>query len=292
MTSHFASADTPDRPVNSDSSSPTTTKTPLFAANHSDRYQRQTLITQIQDRHKRLLICYVSGGRCIVDEHDTKPFVDLLHKVPPDRDLDLMLHTTGGSIDAAEKLMGMLRKHVGPATLRIVVPDFAKSSGTLMVLGADSVVMSDMSELGPIDPQALLFDRWQSVQNYLDAYNAHATALRADRDDIVAQIMLGKLDPATLKSCESAVDSRAPSRRKPTQAWNVSQEWELVIDRERTARYDAVAIARPDDFLGRRSRSSDRTSCRIPSVSLGGMARVLAATLSPESRGIRPAEAL
>ena len=205
MSPHFASADTGERTTGPESGSPETTTTPLFAANHADRYQRQTLITRIQDRYKRLLICYVSGDRCIVDEHDTKPFVDLLHKAPPDRSLDLLLHTTGGSIDAAEKLMGMLRRHVGSATLRIIVPEFAKSAGTLMVLGADSAVMSDMSELGPIDPQARLFDRWQSVQSYLDAYSVHANALKADRDDIVAQIMLGKLDPATLRSCESAV---------------------------------------------------------------------------------------
>ena len=181
------------------------TKTPLFEANHADRYQRQTLINQIQDRTKRSLVCYVSGSRCVIDEDDTMPFVDLLHGLPPNRDADLLLHTTGGSIDAAEKLMGMLRRHVGPARLRIIVPDFAKSAGTLMVLGADSVVMSDTSELGPIDPQAPLFDRWQSVQNYLDAYKAHADTLKTDGDNIAARIMLGKLDPATLKLCEAAV---------------------------------------------------------------------------------------
>ena len=190
----------------SETGSPRATKTPLYAANHASRQQRQTLIRQIRDRTGRFLICYVSGIRCVIDENDTMPFVDLLHRIPTNRDLDLLLHTTGGSIDAAEKLMGMMRRHVDSAKLRIIVPDFAKSAGTLMVLGADSVVMSDMSELGPIDPQARLFDRWQSVQNYLDAYSAHAKTLKAERDSIAAQIMLGKLDPATLKLCEAAVD--------------------------------------------------------------------------------------
>lgn len=112
------------------------------------------------------------------------------------------------SIDAAEKLMGMLRRHVGDGSLRIIVPDFAKSAGTVMVLGADRVVMSDTSELGPIDPQAPLFDRWQSVQNYLDAYDDHATTLKTDPGDVAAKTMLDKLDPATLKLCRAAV-SRA-----------------------------------------------------------------------------------
>ena len=187
-------------------SPPEPAKTPLFEAIHADRYQRQALINQIQQRTKRSLICYVSGSRCVIDENDTMPFVDLLHRAPPNREVDLLLHTTGGSIDAAEKLIGMMRRHVGSAQLRIVVPDFAKSAGTLMVLGADSVVMSDMSELGPIDPLACIFDRWQSVQNYLDAYKTHAKKLETDRDNIAAQIMLGKLDPATLKQCEAAMN--------------------------------------------------------------------------------------
>ena len=178
----------------------------MFEANGAERYQRQTLIKQIQARSKPWLICYVSGNDCVIDADDAMPFVDLLHNVPPDEDVDLLLHTGGGSIDAAEKLIRMVRGKVGTAAFRIIVPDFAKSAGTLMVLGADSVVMSDMSELGPIDPQLPLFGRWQSVQNYLDAYDTHAETLRNDPSDGAAQIMLGKLDPATLKLCEVATE--------------------------------------------------------------------------------------
>ena len=182
------------------------TKTPLFEANHADRYQRQTLVNQIQGRTGRLLICYVSGSASVIDRDDTMPFVDLLHNVPRKGAVDLLLHTSGGSIDAAEKLMGMMRSHVDTAELRVIVPDFAKSAGTLMVLGADRVVMSDTSELGPIDPQINLFGSWQSVQNYLDAYDEHAKTLKADPEDIAARIMLGKLDPDTLRLCKVAVD--------------------------------------------------------------------------------------
>ena len=134
------------------------------------------------------------------------PFVDLLHNVPRDQKLDLLLHTAGGSTDTAEKLIRMLRRRVGAASLRIVVPDFAKSAGTLMVLGADSVVMSDMSELGAIDPQIRLSDIWQPVQNYLDAYETHARTLKEEPDDKGALLMLDKLDPAALKLCEGAVE--------------------------------------------------------------------------------------
>lgn len=195
---HRSDASAPERAVQQ------AVKTPLFEANHSDRYQRQALIRQIQESTKRVLLCFVSGEERGIDPDDTLPFVDLLHKVPSERDLDLLLHTTGGSVDAAEKLMGLMRRKVGTASLRIIVPDFAKSAGTVMVLGADSVVMSDMSELGPIDPQTIISGRWQSVQNYLDAYAEYSSMLTIDPDNVVARIMLGKLDPATIKAFEAA----------------------------------------------------------------------------------------
>ena len=108
----------------------------------------------------------------------------------------------------------MVRRRVGTAELQIVVPDFAKSAGTLMVLGADRVLMSDTSELGPIDPQMFFPDStghyvWRSVQNYLDAYEEHsANPLLRTRQMPYLAVMLGKLDPTTVKWCQ-AVKNRA-----------------------------------------------------------------------------------
>ena len=65
------------------------------------------------------------------------------------------------------------RRRVGTSRLRMIVPDLAKSAATLMVLGADSILMSDTSELGPIDPQVVLADGngkhiRHSIQSYRD----------------------------------------------------------------------------------------------------------------------------
>ena len=133
----------------------------------------------------------------MVNENDTMPFVDLLHNVEPSSSVDLLLHTHGGSIDSAEKLVRMVRSKLGEAEFRIVVPEFAKSAGTLMVLGADRVVMSDMSELGPIDPQMVFADsnglrRWQPVQNYLDAYDEYTSAVNANPNNVAAQNHVGE----------------------------------------------------------------------------------------------------
>lgn len=186
------------------------TKTPLFQAMHAERYQRQSLIKRIQDEvTHRKLICYVAGSSALISRDDTLGMADLLHNIVKGCDLDLLLHTPGGDMDAAEKLITMIRTRVANGHLRVIVPDFAKSAGTLMAIGADKIAMSDPSELGPIDPQITLNDANgnsipHSIQSYLDAYKAHSDALARNPADEAARIMLGKLDPATIKLFEAA----------------------------------------------------------------------------------------
>ena len=187
-------------------------KTPLFQAIHAARYQRQTLIKDInRETPGRHLICYVSGLGTMIERDDTIGLVDLLHNVPAGAGIDLLLHTGGGDIDAAEKLVSMMRQRVGTGSLRVVVPDFAKSAGTLIALGCDSIVMSNTSELGPIDPQVVRADGngnrlAHSVLSYLDAYDHHAEVLKREPDNVASQIMMNKLDPGTLKQFEAIRD--------------------------------------------------------------------------------------
>ena len=191
---------------------PSNTRTPLYEATHFARYQRQEIIGQIQERTGRPLVCYVSDIRSGIDEDDIVPFFDILHNAPPGESIELLLHTPGGSGNAAEKLIRTMRGRVGQAQIHIIVPDFAKSAGTLMVLGADRVVMSDMSELGPIDPQMRFLDssngqvRWQPVQNYLDAYDEYTRTLTEQPDNVPARLMLERLDPVTVKLWQAARD--------------------------------------------------------------------------------------
>jgi hypothetical protein len=186
-------------------------KTPLFQATHAARYQRQALIKDINEATSTRLISYVAGLGTMINRDDTVPLVDLLHNVPEGKDLDLLLHTGGGDIDAAEKLVSMMRQRVGSARLRVIVPDFAKSAGTLIALGADAIVMSDTSELGPIDPQIVRYDTVgnglaHSVLSYLDAYEHHAAILKTDPGNVASQIMMSKMDPGTQRQYEAIRD--------------------------------------------------------------------------------------
>jgi hypothetical protein len=191
------------------------TKTPMYEAVHAARYHRQALIKEIQKEYGRRLICYVSGKLASIDRDDTAGFMEILHNIQPGENVDLLLHTGGGDVDAAEKLMTMVQATVAGGQFRAIIPDFAKSAGTLIVLGADALLMSDSSELGTIDPQILTGDGrgnmvYHSVLSYLAAFKTHADKLRDDPDDPVARLMLGKLDPTTLRHYE-AIRDRARS---------------------------------------------------------------------------------
>ncbi len=214
----------------------------MYQAIHAERYRRQAVIREIEKRTERTLICYVSGMAALIDRDDVVPFVDLVHNVQPGKNLDLLLHTPGGDIDSAEKLISLVHTTVHPGQLRIIVPDYAKSAGTLMALGASKIVMSDTSELGPIDPQIAMNDGRgnrivHSVMSYLDAYKTHSEALQQNPNNIAAQIMLNKLEPATLKLFEAVRD------RARTCAENQLNQW---MFQKKKANYTAIAAALMD----------------------------------------------
>ncbi len=65
--------------------------------------------------------------------------------------IHLVLHTTGGNPYTAATIVNMLHKKFDFVT--VVVPFWAKSAGTLIAIGGNELVMSDLSQLGPLDMQ-------------------------------------------------------------------------------------------------------------------------------------------
>ena len=68
--------------------------------------------------------------------------------------VDLILHSPGGSPEAAEAMVGYLRSRF--VHVRVIVPQLAMSAATMVACAADEIVMGKHSFLGPTDPQLLL----------------------------------------------------------------------------------------------------------------------------------------
>ncbi|WP_419861105.1 SDH family Clp fold serine proteinase [Candidatus Palauibacter sp.] len=67
-----------------------------------------------------------------------------------------MLDTLGGDGETAIPLIRQAQSRCRELT--VIVPDQAKSAGTLLALGAHHIYMGPASDLGPIDPQLMLPD--------------------------------------------------------------------------------------------------------------------------------------
>ena len=66
------------------------------------------------------------------------------------RELDLILHSPGGSVEAAEQIGTYLRRRFDD--IRVIVPVCALSSATLLACAADRILLAEYATLGPLDP--------------------------------------------------------------------------------------------------------------------------------------------
>jgi ClpP class serine protease len=86
-----------------------------------------------------------------IDIDDSEQILRAIRMTDPDVPIDLILHTPGGLVLAAEQIAYALCTHKGDVT--VFVPHYAMSGGTLIALAADQIVMDENAVLGPVDPQ-------------------------------------------------------------------------------------------------------------------------------------------
>jgi len=101
---------------------------------------------------------------------DFRNFIEHLVRQDKKRLLVINLHTPGGSVEAVEKMVEMIRHHY--KEVYFIVPDSAMSAGTIFCMSGDKIYMDYSSSLGPIDPQVLISkdgrDQYVPALGYLD----------------------------------------------------------------------------------------------------------------------------
>lgn len=106
--------------------------------------------------------------------------------------VDLILHSPGGSPEAAESIVAVLRSRF--KTVRVLVPVMAKSAATMIALAANEILMPMSAELGPIDPQFLLSDgrggqRMTPAQAIIDDVERAKQAVATQQPDAAVWLM-------------------------------------------------------------------------------------------------------
>lgn len=82
---------------------------------------------------------------------DAERVIRAIQLTDPDVPIDFVVHTPGGLVLASLQIARALARHKAP--VRVIVPHYAMSGGTLIALAADEIVMGEHAVLGPVDPQ-------------------------------------------------------------------------------------------------------------------------------------------
>jgi ClpP class serine protease len=86
-----------------------------------------------------------------IDIDDAESVLRAIRETPAGRPIEIILHTPGGLVLAAQQIAAALAEHDGKVTA--VVPHYAMSGGTLIAMAADEILIDPHSALGPVDPQ-------------------------------------------------------------------------------------------------------------------------------------------
>ena len=116
--------------------------------------ERKRLYEEIERQRNSKLIVYVTGDRkgleTQIANDATDCFIEHLDSIGVVPKISLLLDTNGGNTLAEWNIVNLIRQFCDD--FEVIVPLKAKSTGTLMCLGANRIIMTKQATLGPIDP--------------------------------------------------------------------------------------------------------------------------------------------
>lgn len=118
---------------------------------YSDRIE---LYRKLEEKLGSKVIVYITSDRAGFEANIAQDVIDLfinqLDGIGIQEKISLYLYTRGGDTAAAWNIVNLLRQYCDK--LEVVIPHKAHSAGTLISIGANSIIMTKQATLGPIDP--------------------------------------------------------------------------------------------------------------------------------------------
>jgi len=115
---------------------------------------RIELYRKLEEKRDSKLLVYITGDRLGLETHIHPEildfFVNHLDVIGGVPKISLYLYTTGGQTLAAWSIANLIRQFCNE--FEVIIPSKAHSGGTLICLGANTIVMTKQATLGPIDP--------------------------------------------------------------------------------------------------------------------------------------------
>jgi 5-methylthioribose kinase len=169
---------------------------------------RRKYLVKLSEKTGRNVIAYYSGwqskapirGLEIRDE-DMDGFMSAINGLDVKSGLDLILHTPGGELAAAQSIVRYLKSKFS-RDIRAIVPHSAMSAGTIIACACREILMAKHSFIGPIDPQIGGLPANGVLEEFERAY-------REIKDDPSRAIIWGPIlkqyPPTFIGMCENAI---------------------------------------------------------------------------------------
>jgi len=112
-------------------------------------------VEELERVRESTIISYLADSRALFDYDDCLTLDDNLTQLTEGgqkkiKKLDLLIQSQGGILEAAYKFYRICKNY--SEEFNVIVPLSAKSAATTICLGAKEIVMTSISELGPVDP--------------------------------------------------------------------------------------------------------------------------------------------
>ena len=152
-----------------------------------------------EKRNSTVLVFFCIGS---IDSYKAYEMLNIIRNEHNLEDLDLILESGGGQIDAAAKIAHLCKDF--SKKFSVFVPYYAKSAATLIALNADELILCKAGELGPIDPQV----KHPVLDIYLPASSIKnaLTFIESSNDAYIKMIMADKLDPLLIGAYNQAIE--------------------------------------------------------------------------------------
>jgi ATP-dependent protease ClpP protease subunit len=149
----------------------------------------------------------VSGRVLQINRQDSSYFM-AASSAMEGQELDLIVHSPGGSVEATEQIVAYLRRRYDH--IRVIVPLSALSTATLLCCAADRIVIGGHSSLGPFDPvvnwsyQGAAYSA--AAQNIIDEFAIAQRNINNKRNNPILWIeKLKAYPPGLLATCKTQI---------------------------------------------------------------------------------------
>lgn len=184
------------------------------APNGDFDYVRRSKYELVKEITKRPLLVYVTAFHnpvkaqvaspfLTIDLSDKDGFYEIIRNIDA-KEVDVFLHSPGGSAEATESIVTMLRNRF--ETVRFIVTGAAKSAATMLALSGNSILMDSAAELGPIDPQVRVRGRFSPAGSIIEQFDRAAGELKKDPSQLPVWIpILQEFAPSLLVECDNFI---------------------------------------------------------------------------------------